>query len=57
MSEPDKLFSLVEELGVGTYGRVFSAVPKHSKDFPGHDKVAMKIISFSEDIRTLKHEV
>lgn len=57
MSEPDKHFSLVEELGVGTYGRVFSAVPKHSKDFPGHDKVAMKIISFSEDIRTLKHEV
>lgn len=57
MSEPDKLFTLVEELGVGTYGRVFSASPKNPKNFAGQDLVAMKIISFSEDIRTLKHEV
>jgi serine/threonine protein kinase len=57
MGDPEQLFSLVEELGVGTYGRVYSAKPAQPEKFGGEELVAMKIISFSEDIQLLKHEV
>jgi len=50
MADPET-FELKEELGVGTYGRVFCAKTK------GGDAVAVKIIAIEENLQNLKREV
>jgi len=52
MTDPEDLFELNGELGVGTYGRVFSGKSKATQD-----PVAIKIIAFGEDMQALKREV
>jgi len=52
MADPESLFELHGELGVGTYGRVFSGKSKLTGE-----AVAIKIIAFGEDMQPLKREV
>ena len=52
MADPETLYELNGELGVGTYGRVFSGRSKATGE-----TVAIKIIAFGEDIQPLKREV
>jgi len=49
MADPETLFELNGELGVGTYGRVFLGKTKSSGE-----AVAVKIIAFGEDVTTFK---
>ena len=52
MTDPETLFELNGELGVGTYGRVYSGKLKSTGE-----PVAIKIIQSNEEMRSLKKEV
>lgn len=52
MTDPETLFELSEEMGSGTYGKVFSARKRQTGE-----EVAVKIIAIGDDKMTLKREV
>jgi serine/threonine kinase 3 len=52
MADPEAIYDVREELGVGTYGRVF-----HGKVRTTGEDVAVKIIEIEESVQPLKREV
>ena len=50
--DPEELFELLEQLGEGSFGQVFKALHKETGNI-----VAVKILTVSSDIETLKKEI